>query len=382
MANPIIYPSSVAGNPCLLVQATIDQVFGINPAEQFQRYGALNALISDANRLGKGFNLIENTVKPSATNKNVTVQYLTKDCDDSDLSSLNKCDLSGGATPQLKFANYTVDEVVAHKWTINDSDFRNMCVNPTEHFGQILRMNFDQFLRKLDSKVIEALVPLMGSYPLGTEAGNNSNTNAYTLPLISASGTFNPTAIALLQEQYGAMGVSEDAIIVGRGYLSLAERILPFTGVNANGVNTAYRGGFANVHIDDLVDTVSPSTSARLLTWAPGAIQLLNWNEFTSDYAQWQTIERGGSFPAEMRSYKYQRTTIEIVPGLSVDFLYEYDDCNDLHHWALRSNFSVVGMPSDAFGSCQDFNYALNFLQGCGDLTCGNLESISGSQAS
>lgn len=383
MANPLIAPQSVAGNPCLLTQFAIDQAFGLDPSSIFQRYGALNALLSDANTRAQGFQILPNRSKPSADNKVISVRYLQYICDASDISTLDKCNIPDGATPDYLTANYYIDDVVIHTWSIDDEDFREMCENPSEVFYKWLAMNYNTFLSKYDTKVLEALVPLMGNYPLGANEGLNSNTDPYPIPLLSSNGNFQPGALALLQGQFDEMGqFGFDPIMVGKGYFGYADKIRAFSGTDQNGVDTNFRGGMANLFIDDLIDKVIPQADgARILSWVPGAIQLLTWNEFTSNYAQYQEIFRGGDFPAEMRRYEYQWTTVNVRPNLEVDFLYNFDKCTGKHTWALRSNFAVVSLPEDSFAQCQDFNYALNFAQTCGDLDCSLITSQTSSES-
>lgn len=372
MANPLIYPQSVAGNPCLLTQATLSQTFGLDPSAVWYRYGALNAILSDANRTAQGFQVIPNREKPSQDNKTISIRYMQYQCESSDISSIDKCNLGEGATPTILTANYYIDDVVIHKWSIDENEFRRICETPSEITGAWYRQNVNAFLEKYDRKVLEKLVPLMGSYPIGVNAGENSNTEAYTIPILDGSGNFQPGAIALIQEQFDSMGIfGYSPIIVGKGLFGYADKVRAFSGVNIDGVNTNYRGGLENLFIDDLIDkTIPHSDGSRMLTWAPGAIQLLTWNEFTDDYAQYQEIFRGGSFPDEIRRYEYQWDTVEVRPNLVVDFMYEYDKCTGMHTFALRSNFAVVSLPEDSFAACQDFNYALNFVQGCGNLDC------------
>ena len=373
MPNPIIFPNSVAGNPCLLSQFASEQLFrGLDPSAQITRFGGLNALISEKNRSSNSFSFEQSKSRPTTANKQVSARYMQYICDTSDLSSIDKCDLGAGDTPTYKTANYGIEETVFHKFSMDDETFRTMCETPTEQFMKWFAMNVDVFLRKLDKRILDDLVSLMGKYPIGVNQGVNSVTTPLPVNLLSSAGTYQPTALALVQEQFEAMGIyGQDPIIVGKGYLSLAEKIRRFSGTNDNGIDTTFTGGLGNIFIDDLIDRNNLSDGAsRLLAWAQGAIQLISWNEFTGSYAQNERIYRGaGDFPNEMKLYKKQWDTIELLPGLTVDFLYQ-NTCEGMHTWALQFHYSVISLAGDAFASCQDFNYALNFEQACGDLNC------------
>jgi hypothetical protein len=379
MANPIVFPDSVAGNPCLLSQFASEQLFrGLDPSAQMTRFGALNALISEKNRSANSFSFEQSKSRPTTANKQVSARYMQYICDTSDLSSIDKCDLGSGDTPTYLTANYGIEETVFHKFSMDDETFRTMCETPTEQFMKWYSMNVDVFLRKLDKNILNSLLTHMGNYPIGVNAGDNSVLDPLSVNLLSANGTYQPTALALVQEQFEAMGIyGQDPIIVGKGYLSLGEKIRRFSGIDANGINTTYTGGLDNVFIDDLIDRFNLSDgSSRLLAWAQGAIQLLTWNEFTGSYAQNERIYRGaGDFPTEMELYKKQWDTIELLPGLTVDFLYQ-NTCEGMHTWALKLHYSVVSIAEDAFASCQDFNYALNFDQACGTLDCSAISSF------
>ena len=373
MANPIIFPNSAAGNPCLLTQTVLDERFkGLDPSNQSVRYGMLNALNSEKNRSANNLAVSQGKERPSETNKTVTARYLTYICETSDLSSIDKCNLGEGEKPLYKSANYVIDDQVIHKFSMDQEDFRKMCETPTEQFTAWLSMNINEFLRKWDKKLLASAIPLMGNYPIGVNAGTNSVTTPLTVNTLSANGTYQPIALALVQEQYEAMGIfGRDPIIVGKGSLSLAEKIRAFSGVNQNGTDTTFTGGLDNVFIDDLIDRYNLSAGAsRLLTWAPGALQLMTWLEFTGNYSETKLLYTGqGNFPSQMAKFERQWITLEVLPGLEVDFLYE-KTCEGIHTWALKSDFALVSLPEDSFANCQDFNYALNFIQGCGNIDC------------
>lgn len=357
--------ADIAGNPCLLAQWAIDTRFkGLGGKSQDTRFGALEALLSTSNRSTVGFQ--ENqALKPDASNKIVTARYMPFVCDVSDVSGsdIDKCDLGSGEGETFSSKNYAITLSASERFTLDEDDFRANCETPSEFFAISFSRTVEKLLQKLDRMAINRIISNAGAYSDSTD----SVANPKTLNIINTGGAFNPIGLVSAGVELEKNGAGDvNPIIVGAGHLSTVKKMSALGGVNANGVNTASFGAFQDVYVDDLIDRYALSGSdSRLLAWVPGALQLISWNEFGGDYSLWERVERGStSWAGDMGRFKKVWDTVQLLPGLEADLIYEFD-CGK-HTWALVVNFDVVGLPSDL--TCGD--YVLNFLQGCGDFEC------------
>lgn len=366
---------SLGYNPCLLAQFALDEKFnGLNPGATQSDVGMLRALTSDVNRGAVQFNVLPLKAAPTASSKvKLTASFLPFICDTSESEApVDNCDVSGGDTPTYQYADFTVDEITTQKWTLSDDQFRASCESAGRQFDDMFLRNVDAFLRKVNKKSIIEASTFVGNYPSN---GNNSATNPISIPVIDPNKLYNPQAIALIKSEFMKMQLGNvNPIIVGAGLMDFAMAGMPIAGISDDGVNRGIGFGLENYFRDSQIDAFAtdPVTGLTpLLTWAPGALQLITWNKNVGPYAYSTPLDRIAAYdgiPAGTTRYKEQYVTLNIG-GLEVDFFYQYD-CNGNHSFALQLHHSVVGLPSTAFGACQDYNYVLSWLQNCGTLDC------------
>jgi hypothetical protein len=366
---------SLGYNPCLLAQFALDEKFnGLNPGATQSDVGMLRALTSDVNRGAVQFNVLPLKAAPTASSKvKLTASFLPFICDTSESEApVDNCDVSGGDTPTYQYADFTVDEITTQKWTLSDDQFRASCETPGKQFDDMFLRNVDAFLRKVNKKSIIEASTFGGNYPSN---GQNSVSNTISIPVIDPNKLYNPQAIALIKSEFMKMQLGNvNPIIVGAGLMDFAMAGMPIAGISDDGVNRGIGFGLENYFRDSQIDAIAtdPVTGETpLLTWAPGALQLITWNKNVGPFAFSTPLDRIAAYdgiPAGTTRYKEQYVTLNIG-GLEVDFFYQYD-CNGNHSFALQLHHSVVGLPSTSFGACQDYNYVLSWLQTCGTLDC------------
>ena len=283
---------SLGYNPCLLAQFSLDEKFrGLDPGAQSSDIGTLRALISAQNRNAVAFNPIPQKAAPLTDGSvKLTASFLPFICD-TEVSDtpVTKCNVSGGDTPTYLYADYTVDETTSQKWTLNDDQFRSTCETPGRQFDDMFLRNVDAFLRKVNRKSITEVITFMGNY----SNGNNSVTTPINLPVIDPTKLYNAQALAFIKSEYMKQNVGTiTPIITGAGLMDHAIAGMPVAGISDDGVNRGASFGLENYFRDGFLDSTIDDGSSHLLSWVPGALQLLTWNENVGPYAYSTPLDR------------------------------------------------------------------------------------------
>ena len=353
-------------NPCQVVQAGIETAFLRHPGAQPFGAGAYDALVSDINRSSfiQAQSASTGGAAAGTNNAKVQVTYVPASCDEG-VEDLERCEFPD-SEPAFKTANITLDSEFTWGFKLTEDQYREMCEGDINGvYGKMLLAKYQQAKKQFNKKIVDALVLLPGNYPTN---GDDSLTSPISLPIVTSAGTYLPTGFGLLKSIYNSADIYDDPIIVGgRGIPELALNSLRYSAPNTvPGYNVGI--GLPNLYMDGTLNDAFGDGYNHLLTWAPGAIQLL---EFYQNAGQWgwnERIERNG-----VQAFKEQYTTIVTPDGIQWDFSYKFD-CG-VHYYKFGKIFGVAPMPSDAFGVCRDYNYILNFLATCGDLECATIES-------
>jgi hypothetical protein len=363
-----ITTGTTPSNPCLKLQVDLGEFFGdAYPVKNTAGKGTIEALQSEANRAGTtalptangdGVRLTANTVR------NLQLRYVTQDCT-LDSPTFDPCNLPSLDTPAYKTANVTVTRNTSWGFQLNEDDYRDMCESKDKQYLDMVMVKYESAKRNMNQQAVALVKANMGDYP-GT--ASNSVTSPESIPVVTAAGLVNPAGLALIAQYYRQMNVYKDPMIVGAGKLDMANRSLAYAGQAANGINAAGTN-IANFFSDTDVNKNFSDGQDHALTWMPGAIQFVGWNDFVGQYAITTEQIRNGR-----REFKTQQTTMEF-DGIRWDFIYEYD-CG-VHKFVWNKYFDIVPLPSDAFASCQDWNYNLHFLLSCGDVTCEMINDAS-----
>ena len=356
---------------CIKLQEGAD-VFGKrNPLLEKRPTGLLDALKSRANTQGVKKIETESSLgkaRPTSTsNRSVKVRYTSKDCTVAPLAAVSECSLGTiGDNMVYKESSYTVDQRATWGFDLDEQTYKDFCENPAQVYADYIAKRYDAAKQDLNTKLINAIIPMIGNYAV---SGTNSIATPLTIPVVNALGVPNPAALALIESHFMQMNQTESPILVGAGKLDLFNKGLGYSGLAASGLD-ASRASLVNYFRDVNLNTVLGGGTDHLLAFLPGAFQLLEWYDNVGDYfKKFEMIVNGKSVPSKEMSF------VEI-DGIRWDMYYEYD-CG-VHKYRFQKWFDLAQIPSDAFGACQDYNYSLHFLLGCGDLDCGAINSAIG----
>jgi hypothetical protein len=293
------------------------------------------------------------------------VTIVPASCDED--ADFDKCDLDTIAAPSFLAENFTAD--LSHGWgfDLNENQYRDMCEGDVNGvYGKMLLSKYQQAKSQYNAKIAAVLATLPGKYPTN---GVDSLLTPIDLPVVTSAGMFNSGAWAYHTAIWRAANILEDPIVIyGGGYMDAA--------IAAYGITTPTDAGMGRLSAlpplfrDSNINAAFGDGNSHIVSFARGAVQLLQWYENFGSYGWLKEMTRNGVTVAES-----QRSTIMTPDGLEWDFYYEFD-CG-VHKFRFKKFFGVAPIPAEAFGTCRDYNYILNFNQTCGDLTCEDLESLN-----
>lgn len=363
-------------HPCISLQESLARYFGDKnyPAMANVPTGATDALKSAQNT--NGFqqisdSLTNGTARPTDTsNRTVHIRYVTSECDDSDLGEIGECNLGDAATPLYNTAKVTVTRSFSWGFDLSETQFRDMCEGKDQQFADMVMSKYARKKAGFNKQIVALLTGLMGNYPL---TGDASIANPIEIPVVDTNGAFSPTGLALVQATYAQMERMDTPIIVGAGKLDFASYAKAYSAANNAGIDPQKLA--LNFFRDASVNTSFGDGDDHIFTWAPGAVQLVEWFDNEGLYERTETHMVNGR-----EEVKKAKTTFLTPDGLKWDMYYEFD-CG-LHKYRFQKWFDVAGIPSDAFGACKDYNYALHFLLSCGAITCNDITAATVAAAS
>ncbi len=361
---------STPKHPCISLQEDLAKYFGDKnyPAMANVPTGTTDALRSKQNT--SGFTQIptessEGKARPTGdSNRKVQLRYVATDCDEDGMDEVAECNLGESSSPLYKTADITVTR--RHSWgfDLSETDFRDICESQEKGYADFFMAKYAHSGKAgLNKKLIAPLSGLMGNYPL---SGDNSFASPIDIPVVDTNGTFNPTGLALIQSIYQQMERSDSPILVGAGKMDFATYAKLYSATNDKGIDATklalnyFRDAQVNVSLNDGDD--------HLFTWAPGAIQMVEWFDNVGSFDKTEWMDVNGK-----KVVKKATTTIMTPDGIMWDMYYEYD-CRE-HKYRFQKWFDVAAIPSDAFGACQDYNYALHFNLVCGTIDCDDINA-------
>lgn len=362
-----ITTGTTASHPCLKLQEALSSYYAVNPAATMFSTGTLEALNSNENRSGTMQLVQGDGARPTTTsNRKVQARYVPKTCEESGVT-FSECSYGSPQAPLWKTADITTNRQATFGFDLTESEYRDMCETLGDGYIAFFNAKYADAKARLNALAIVDVVGAMGTYPIN---GNNSVVTPITVPVSTPAGAFNPAGYGLIQTAYNQMNIMQAPIVVGAGKLDYAK-------------NAAFYSGLTNLGLDGSKGTVpyfrDPYINSgffndgddHALTWVPGSIILAEWHEYTGIYEKTEYFNINGQTAVEK-----SLTTIVMPDGMKWDMLYVYD-CG-VHKYRFSKWIGVAPLPSDAFGTCQEYNYALHFLLGCADLTCNDINSLVG----
>ena len=300
----------------------------------------------------------------SGSVRKIKVEYDTLICDDNGYDEpKGLCDESENDIPDKKYAEYTIDLFHGFDVKLDTEKYRDFCENPLEAFDRYIANIYDAQIAAINKKLLAKMCGLMGDYPL--EPGRQSCNDPRTLEVLNADLGANPLFMSLLKATYSKMNRSEMPIIVGEGKLDMYADAREFSSVNNGGIDGSKSRPMRYYRDQDL-HQVNPFDDGRdwMLTYLPGTFMFGEWFENVGIY---DSQTRDG---ARMIHAPNEKTTVTIR-GIKWDFFRLISECGNYVILRFQKHFDVCPrIPSDAFGDCQPWNYALAYVLGCGNTSC------------
>lgn len=363
-----IVTGTTAVNPCNKLQEALGK-YMLNPAAQKVPTGAYEALTSTQNK--GGFEVLPTEGKSrltSSSERKLQLRFVPKICTTDGIAEMSECSTDTVVNPLYATADVRV--TLRHTWgfSINEQTQRDLCEGDAQVYA-------DYFMAKyategkggLNKKLISPLAAAMGNYPV---SGDDSITTPKILPVVTSVGVINPAGLAVIDYDYLQMEQNAPPVALGAGRLDLAALSQKYAGLTTGGINNAAAN--LNYFRDTAVNAFFNDNNDHILTWAPGSIQLVEWFDFVGQFDKATEIIVNGK-----REIEKATTTIVTPDGVKWDVKVTYV-CG-VYQWVFQKWFDVIPLPSTAFTeACQDYNYSLHYLLGCGDLDCTDVALITG----
>jgi len=358
--------------PCHLLQQRAVEAFGTLASESNKPYtGATDALTSPQNRKGIQMSEVINDggLQPglAGSPRKVQITYIKPTCDgDCPVAIPTECSVPVGTQNAIGYADITVTDNCGWNLQITDADFYKLCEDRDSFIMEQLATKVNQADRNIEKKIITKLNALMGTYTNGV----SSVTSPIALPFINADKTPNIGVIATVIEAYMNKGYSDKPIFVSQA-LNILNLMKPSLGLANSGINLGSLD-LSNHFYSNIINSAinAPlSTDDNILTWIPGAFQLLEYSDFKrkSLSIPLQLVINGKTISTAQK----QLSTM-LLNGKLWDVIYTYD-CG-VHTWQGYRIFDVFSLPADAV--CDNTYPALKFLNECKDnIVCGDIPS-------
>jgi len=322
---------------CQKLQTTLNRTAGQNaPALKRDRVGYMEALLSEANLSG-----VEMIPVPTNGKKRmVQIDYYQRGFNAEINGTTNDCVTDEEPGPLEKIVDIT-DTVQSAGLLFNESEMRKLCEADDVWISNVLMGQMN------------AVNVTLNQHLLGLQATNFGNfedgTALKTVKLFEdTTNASRGIATAQIRHEYDKAAASGAPIMVGGGNLDLFAKVNQIACCNDVGVDMA-RWTDYQYYYDRFVEGAIGANEFIVL--APGAVQLVTWNEYLGDYAKANDVFEHG-------------TITDPFTGLTYDLKIHYDDCADAWSIKFYVHFSLEFIPANAFNAADDLsgvNYTFNW---------------------
>lgn len=351
---------------CRMVQLALDDVTMHNTTFKVQNPGMIAGILSPQNRQGITTEL--DVQDPGGKNRQVDLLYWQNPRTAADTDCTPDICTGGDTVGQLA-AVVDADLCRTVTLTLDPTQFRDFCgdgVNTSDFARQQTRALINQLLVAIDQDAITYFAANEGQFGGGVVGPQTIILLDENQAPVYSGGA----EMAIAYENIEAMG--GNPFVVGSGLIQTYQHATKMICCNDDGIDLSLGDPF-NYFRDVRVDTTIAGQN-NLLTWAPGALQMVSRTTYVGDYEEI-------NHPREMKT----TTEINILgTSLAVDTTVRKDFCganNDgLTNWVITwtARFGFWSLPTDleAAGSFfRNVNYLLRFQAQCGDVTCVDVPS-------
>lgn len=332
------------------------------PGSLQTRHDVIEAIQSEVNK--QGFSIDKHIPFGDGIDGNdctFTAKVLRQDCDDTDDLPLcgnepaNVNDRTIGIPAKLRPTPFI------QTGKISDHVMKCACDSNAATLANALDQDMKKIRNKVADYLVECYLSCVGNYCDGT----NPLVAPKVLNILKLDNTINVGAFAPLISEFYQMNAQGQPIIVGDGLMSTYEFIWRSVG---SGVVTSPNAGqgslvpqtsFAGLDqsIDKIVSGVTTIPGSYALAWAPGTIQMFNYNKYDP------------SNPNRRPNTENSSTGVITRYGLTFDLKVYYDTRCETNMYELRYHPGFFCLPKTAY--C-DPNKTMKLLYrlDCGDPVC------------
>lgn len=332
---------------CAVLLNELESITGINTPEMMQkRNGTLQALTSAGNKTG--FEQLP-LGQSEGRVKQTRVRYFQRSCDDTAITSYG--DRTCGEGTEKPFLELTVDVnnyVGSRNMLLNEATMRQLCVD-SKAMGAWFRRNIMSEMNAVHTTLNNALLTniLDNCVGLNINGDGGPSSSAKEITVLTGDCKSNCVdGINELRRDYSDHQYSGMPFIVGQGNFQKVMYNLDYGCCNDFGIDWnkvadyIQSHGFAYFEDQNGNELIGPD---GILMMAPGASQVLFWNENAGDFQhQFNDLFAHTSFPSPW------------IPGLTFDLDVKYMDCDRAYWVQFGVHYEPWCLPEDAFAACDD----------------------------
>lgn len=328
---------------CATLQQDLADVAGSNYRAMSRKpTGFFDSLVSAENRstFSQELGVDPGNGKP----KQVIIRYLQPGIDSEvQTAAQNICTEAGEQVTETR----TVKEVTRYRQTpvltFTAENLRKFCDAAPEYRAKVLSSRISALTRSINKDLVA-----LANAAAGIHKGGDATATDLQLITNEASGRKSAdfTGQMELLEEMADVGV-DNPFVVGSGLLSQYTRLQGIGCCNQWGQNIGETEGDFRFYRDpDLAGVIG--AAENFLAFAPGACQLLTFNESKGDFAM-------------VHDHFARTTMVDPVTGIEFDFQMKYDDCANVWKLMLSLHYDLFTLPADMFKGADDYN-GVNFL--------------------
>ena len=334
---------------CEVLLNELDAITGKNTPEMMQKKnGTLEALTSAGNKMG--FDALP-LGQGEGRVKQTRVRYLQRSCDDTAITSY--ASRTCGTGTEKAFLETTVDVnnyVGSRNIQLSNSEMRQLCVD-SKAMGAWFRRNIMSEMNAVHTTLNNALLENIYNNCVGVNINNlvSGVPSASAKDITVLTGDCKTNCVDGINEllrDYSEHQYLGAPFIVAQGNFAKAMLNLKYGCCNQDGIDwnkvSDYisSNGFA-FYDDHNVNSVVAQDAVLML--APGASQVLFWNENAGDFeVQYNDV------------YAHTMFASPWIAGLNFDLDIHYDDCTKVYWLQFGVHYEPWCLPSDAFDDCDE----------------------------
>ena len=316
----------------MTVQSLADVAAQNYPVLGREKAGFMESLVSDYNR--SGFEQINLDFNDGKEKKSI-IRYLQNGDPDAISTDCSTTSCDAGTEEVYKDQVVSITKCLTSPViTLTKAQLRQYCEGTAEVRAKMIMRHMNNFMQRLDKELLTLALAGAGNFYNGTPGGVAGPTNVNLLNIDGGGKESADYAGEIdIMQQFEYQGFNGAPIMVGAGKLDRFAKYKQIGCCNQWGQNIAEIGAWA-YYWDKNTETVLGAD--EFLSYAPGAMQMLTFNE------------NKGDFRVEHEHF-VETTMIDPVTGLELDFEMNYDHCNKTMGMLFRLKYDLWIPPTNLF---------------------------------